>query len=282
LVIYHPAYPEFDLYPSLPGQLAQHNPDAFRKVSQPIQLGYPVFVLYPPVYPHIEPYPPVFSYSLTTAASEYDLRGHCHTYPKVEPYPAPRMEVEPSHRRRHSALHRRVFVHGTVSTPSGSRLSTELQLRTHRQVAYDLRGHQHVYPQVEPYQRIGPERRQRRTHTELHNVIFKTGYNSTPSTLQVVRISSEGTGSNRSYKSQTQWSLSLSPTRYPQIEPYPGPAPVSTPQERIKRLALALNEQDIIPQTSTRRIPSHRSPIVRSFAAGLYSPLQPPPISPPC
>jgi hypothetical protein len=236
------------------------------------ELGYPTFVLYPPVYPHLEPYPPQFHYlpSLSRAgvSFEYDLKGHCHAYPNIEPYPA--NLVEAPHDRTTPSLHSQNQLN---PSPSERRLSSELQLHTRKQIAYDLRGHQNIYPEIEPYRRGFPERRERRSHDTLHRLVFKAGYVTTPSAGSSVafRVRTD------SHSYQAQWNLGCYPSEYPTVEPYPAPTSGNTTEERIKRLALVLGADKAL-----RRLSSHASPTTCSFASGLYSPLRPPPLSPRC
>lgn len=299
LVIYHPAYPHIHLYPELAGRSAFLDGDTPTKQVQSLdlsrdlvfQLDYPVVVTYLPVYPHVEPYPPIpsiisspFQISIGQEQSSgqhpYDLRGHRHDYPHIEPYP--RATSRRSKRQTHATIHDKVFRLGYITTPSATISSNDKQLLSGQQDHYDLRGHQHNYTHVDPYQNLSLKGVKRKTHADLHRSVLKDAHKNTPpSTL--------------SPTARLQWNLHTSTCEYPSIEPYPALKSKSSSQGRVKRLALALNERSSRESFAAEQIGAATSPIQafaievkrasrrisHSFVGGLYSPMQPPPISPP-
>jgi hypothetical protein len=141
-VIYpHPQYPDFDLYYySVNSQRGNAHDTTSSKPK------YPVFDLYPAVYPHIVPYASVVATILMP--------------PSAFPTKVVKLINVHSSRKSHRLLHSEVFLDGLVSTPSGA-----------------LQGIAHQPFMV----------KQRKSHCTLHDELFPDGVVSTPSGTVAIR-----------------------------------------------------------------------------------------------
>jgi len=173
------------------------------------RLVYPVISIYAAVYPHVEPYPEVLQEILSPFQISVVKFTQDFYDTKGHSHYYPFIAPYPSH------------IPGQDTNRPLSDVSAESNY------SYDLRGHRHGYPRLDPYPRYNRSGSNRRTHTDLHDDVFGAGYWITPSTM-VLR-------SQRGYNSE------LAKGEYPVVEPYPA---IGTRSERIKRLALALNEEN--------------------------------------
>ncbi|KAJ7068305.1 hypothetical protein C8F01DRAFT_1227493 [Mycena amicta] len=215
LNIYPAVYPHVTPYPSMDGEMeapAYSVDYPFFNLYPPVQkvksgvqrrpismaLPYPVFDLYPAVYPHIEPYPPVerkasYRSPIVIRQSRYPIFNlYPAVYPPV-PYPAPECEMQDElqvvaeSRYPFITLYRAVYPHFdlypellTMSEPRPPRQSRFTRSDLHALLKNATVTHRELHLAVFPQGSAvltpsGEQPHPTKTHLELHLEVFASG-----------------------------------------------------------------------------------------------------------